>query len=63
MLQSQLLSYIKGLIMESHKPQVTSDSAQSWLLHFPIMFFASVMGVGGLTLVANKTIAVFALAQ
>lgn len=63
MLQSQLLSYIKGLIMESHKPQATSDSAQSWLLHFPIMFFASVMGVGGLTLVANKTIAVFALAQ
>lgn len=47
--------------MESQNTQCQIDSKQSWLQHFPIMFFASIMGVGGLSLVINKSIKIFDL--
>lgn len=34
-----------------------------WLEHFPIMFFASIMGVGGLSLVVNKSLKIFGLQE
>lgn len=43
--------------MNPNNPQ----TQESWLLHFPIMFFASIMGVGGLGLVTQKALKVFAL--
>lgn len=46
--------------MNTPKIEPTIDS-RNWLLHFPIMFFASVMGIGGLTLVVSKTIRIFEL--
>ncbi|MCI7047980.1 SLAC1 anion channel family protein [Helicobacter sp.] len=44
--------------MEENKESMEEDY---WLVHFPIMFFASVMGVGGLSLVVNKSIDIFEL--
>ena len=41
-------------------PNQTSNQ-ESWLLHFPIMFFAAVMGIGGLALVVGKTLNIFGL--
>ncbi|EES89448.1 SLAC1 anion channel family protein [Helicobacter canadensis] len=46
--------------MEENKEFVEENF---WLLHFPIMFFASVMGVGGLSLVVNKSIDIFELQE
>lgn len=46
--------------MEENKEFVEENF---WLLHFPIMFFASVMGVGGLSLVVNKSIGIFELQE
>ncbi|TLD84453.1 C4-dicarboxylate ABC transporter [Helicobacter sp. MIT 11-5569] len=47
--------------MESQNTQCQVDSTQNWLLHFPIMFFASIMGIGGLSLVVSKSMKVFDL--
>ncbi|MCL9821374.1 SLAC1 anion channel family protein [Helicobacter sp. 14348-15] len=44
--------------MEENKESMEEDY---WLVHFPIMFFVSVMGVGGLSLVVNKSIDIFEL--
>lgn len=44
--------------MEENKESMEENY---WLVHFPIMFFASVMGVGGLSLVVNKSIDIFEL--
>ncbi|WP_299545852.1 SLAC1 anion channel family protein [uncultured Helicobacter sp.] len=49
--------------MESQNTKYQTNTNQSWLMHFPIMFFASIMGVGGLSLVASKSIKVFNLTQ
>ena len=42
--------------MEENKESMEENY---WLVHFPIMFFVSVMGVGGLSLVVNKSIDIF----
>ena len=44
--------------MEENKESMEENY---WLVHFPIMFFVSVMGVGGLSLVVNKSIDIFEL--
>ncbi|WP_297811743.1 SLAC1 anion channel family protein [uncultured Helicobacter sp.] len=44
----------------SQKPDITTDK-ENWLLHFPIMFFAAIMGLGGLALVVSKTLKTFEL--
>ena len=44
-------------------PQILHEKPSSFLMHFPIMFFASIMGLGGVSLVIFKSINVFNLAQ
>ncbi len=36
-------------------------NSQNWLVHFPVMFFAVVMGIGGFTLVVGKVLSLFKL--
>ena len=44
-------------------PQILHEKPSSFLMHFPIMFFAAVMGLGGVSLVIFKSINVFNLTQ
>lgn len=52
----------KGLLAMEEKEVIKLEN-DFWLIHFPIMFFASVMGVGGFSLVVNKSMKIFALQE
>lgn len=49
--------------MEIPHQNIESANTHSWLLHFPVMFFAAVMGIGGFTLVVGKALRVFELSR
>ena len=52
----------QGLLSMEEKEVIKLEN-DFWLIHFPIMFFASVMGVGGFSLVVNKSMKIFALQE